>query len=194
MTQCLRSLQRSNPSLLFSTSILQSFERDARYVPLLATALTSIVLGFESRSNASALRKIRAWKDRDASDSDSHSTGSSEADSEDGQETDTEEAIDESSRNADPWIEAPRLVSLAERQIRHRLEYTAGTTADTDADSASSNDQERVSKRPFLNLLDSSSEVDSVAPSEGSSAISDDVAGSPDMADDDEYSGLNDWL
>ena len=190
MTQCLRSLQRSNPSLLFSTSILQSSERDARYVPLLATAVTSIVLGFESRSNDEAVGKLRSWQDT------RYATGSDESDAEDDQHTDSTEAIDESSDVVDSRIEMQLLVSFAEAQIQRRLEQIKAPSHNSEADSqsTSSSDQERAAKRFHRSLLNSSSEVGSVDMSEGSGSTPAEAGGSSDSIGNGSSSELNDWL
>ena len=193
MTQCLRSLQRSNPSLLFSTSILQSSERDARYVPLLATAVTSIVLGFETRSNGAAVGKLRSWNN------DRHSTGSNESDAEDDQDTDSRESEDDMSDIVDPRIESRLLARCAETQIRRRLEHTKTPTDDAsvgaESQTTSSSDQERTAKRFHQSLLDSSIEVDSVAISEQEQSVATTrTGGSSDDIGKGIGSDLDDWL
>jgi len=63
LTNCLRQLQKTNPDLLLTAHELRKVERDARYVPAVASALASI-LSKSSTPNkkGSILWRIKNWR------------------------------------------------------------------------------------------------------------------------------------
>lgn len=61
MTACLRQLQKTNPSLLLTATELREAERDARYVPAVATALASILTKSVAHSDPSTIARIQSW-------------------------------------------------------------------------------------------------------------------------------------
>jgi len=63
LEQCLRQLQKSNPSLLLSADELQIAERSARYIPLIASAMATLV---SEPRREDLLNIIQRWKISDA--------------------------------------------------------------------------------------------------------------------------------
>ena len=62
LTQCLRQLQSTNPDLLLTASELRVAERDARYVPAVASALSSILWKAQRPGPlADVLGTINSW-------------------------------------------------------------------------------------------------------------------------------------
>jgi hypothetical protein len=62
MTNCLSQLQKTNPSLLLTPSELRKAERDARYVPAVALALSSILTKSVTEPDPTVLDRIQNWK------------------------------------------------------------------------------------------------------------------------------------
>jgi hypothetical protein len=62
MTLCLRQLQVTNASLLLTASELRVAERDARYVPAVATALASILSKSDSTIKAGTVERVQTWE------------------------------------------------------------------------------------------------------------------------------------
>ena len=62
MTKCLLQLQKTNPSLLLTTSELRKVERDARYVPAVAMALSSILTKSITKPDPTVLDRIVKWE------------------------------------------------------------------------------------------------------------------------------------
>jgi hypothetical protein len=62
VTKCLQQLQENNPSLLLTGAGLRKLERDARYVPAIAEAITSVLLN-SFRPDSARIAKILAWQD-----------------------------------------------------------------------------------------------------------------------------------
>jgi hypothetical protein len=150
LSRSLRMLQRTNPALLLSANLLQSSERDARYVPRLAAAVTSIVRNFESRSNKAIKATIRSWKPTDSGSSGS-STASDLSDRESEDKSDNDDSTCQ-----DPKEEASLLASYAELQIRRRLEQGKVVDDKSDANSQkseSTDDSGPASKKVYQDLL-----------------------------------------
>lgn len=61
LDQCLRQLQKSNPSLLLTASQLRKAERDARYVPAVSSAIASVLSRSVSLDKASLTARVRKW-------------------------------------------------------------------------------------------------------------------------------------
>lgn len=62
MTRCLQQLQKSNPELLLTASELRKAERDARYVPAVALALSSIITKSVTKQDTPFLiERIQSW-------------------------------------------------------------------------------------------------------------------------------------
>jgi len=61
VTKCLQQLQKTNPSLLLTTSELRKAERDARYVPAVSLALASILTKSVSNPDSTILERIQQW-------------------------------------------------------------------------------------------------------------------------------------
>jgi hypothetical protein len=62
LTKCLLQLQKTNPSLLLTTSELRKVERDARYVPAVAMALSSILTKSVTKPDPTVLDRIMNWE------------------------------------------------------------------------------------------------------------------------------------
>lgn len=62
VTECLRQLQKTNPSLLLTALELRKAERDARYVPAVALALASIVTKSVMNPDPAIVERIRQWQ------------------------------------------------------------------------------------------------------------------------------------
>jgi len=65
LSNCLKQLQKTNPSLLLTANELRVVERDARYVPAVATAIASIVCKSNSQSMVNAADTARRWRTLD---------------------------------------------------------------------------------------------------------------------------------
>lgn len=61
MTRCLQQLQKTNPMLLLTASELRNAERDARYVPAVALALSSIITKAVTIKNSGIIELIQGW-------------------------------------------------------------------------------------------------------------------------------------
>lgn len=70
LTECLRKLQTSNPSLLLTAGELRVAERDARYIPAISEALSSIMLRSKNIDGVDSLLrdKIQKWNSEDDAD------------------------------------------------------------------------------------------------------------------------------
>jgi hypothetical protein len=173
LTQCLRMLQRANPYLLLSTGLLQSSERDARYVPHLAASVVSILQRFESRSNKGLLQTIANWEQDVASGSDSDDTGK----------------------------EKTALVDLVEARIRQRLVQAKITEQEPDnsqSRSDSSSNGEPTNKKTYQGFFSSDDDdsSSSVAGKISGTIGNNEVTTGGDQAndDDDDFADLDDWL
>ncbi|GKY91381.1 hypothetical protein MPSEU_000110400 [Mayamaea pseudoterrestris] len=195
LTQCLRSLQRSNPSLLFSSQMLQASERDVRYVPLLATAITSIMLNFETRSNKTTKATMRSWKQQNDSKMCATTSSQSSHLRDDDDDIDTESDDDDSNEQTDSISKGRLFASLAEDQIRLRLnQATSATKSDCEGGSSASDNSEPAAKRIYKDLLDSSS---SDAESEETNGNRSSVANSGEEMHkiiDGDDSDIDDWF
>lgn len=68
ISSCLQSLQISNPSLLLDANQLKKTERDVRYIPSVAAALTSMVLNSEDvKVKQNMMSMIKSWRSATAS-------------------------------------------------------------------------------------------------------------------------------
>ncbi len=68
ISSCLQSLQISNPSLLLDANQLKKTERDVRYIPSVAAALTSMVLNCEDvEAKQNMMSMIKSWRSDTAS-------------------------------------------------------------------------------------------------------------------------------
>ena len=64
---CLRSLQHTNPSIIFTSNKLKRAERDTRYVPAVAASLASIVAhSVNIDFKREVMRLLFSWKQNDA--------------------------------------------------------------------------------------------------------------------------------
>jgi len=62
LLECLRSIQKTNPSLLLTASQLKRAERDARYVPAVASSIASVIVKSENTEFARSMAAIvRGW-------------------------------------------------------------------------------------------------------------------------------------
>ena len=61
MTQCLRQLQKTNPSLFVTSKELRVMERNARYIPSLALAMASIVARSNSLQSQHVMDIVSRW-------------------------------------------------------------------------------------------------------------------------------------
>jgi len=72
LNQCLRSLQESNPALLLTAAELRVAERDARYIPAIASSLASILKNSSNDMEAERCA-IQAWRSEEDHGSDKRS-------------------------------------------------------------------------------------------------------------------------
>ena len=66
LATCLRSLQKTNPSLLLTASQLKRTERDLRYIPAVSAAIASLVHNVtDNRLRSIAMNKLSHWSSKD---------------------------------------------------------------------------------------------------------------------------------
>ena len=76
LMNCLRQLQKTNPDLLLTAHELRKVERDARYIPAVASALVSILSNSSSpKKKSSLLCCIKSWGTSQKDTADEDSTG-----------------------------------------------------------------------------------------------------------------------
>jgi len=64
--KCLKSLQKTNPSIIMTSNDIKRTERDSRYVPAVAAGLASIVVNsYNDDFKRNAMKNILSWKETD---------------------------------------------------------------------------------------------------------------------------------
>lgn len=70
ISSCLKNLQKSNPSLLLTASQLKKSERDSRFLPSIAEAMTSMVMNCnDNEIQEDMLGILRGWKEHTSQES-----------------------------------------------------------------------------------------------------------------------------
>lgn len=190
----MRQLQKSNPSLLLTANELRVAERDARYIPAVASALTSIICK-STAPNKDVIDTIRQWKISNVASrlpaQSSQSSTSSQSSSNDCKEDEIEALIESRLRSV-----------LAKPSPNKRGGQSQKGNATDDEDNGT---QQSTSNQSFDDLLELSSkgaELDLPGGENSSDSASCDEepsegqaeTGVPHKDGGDELSDYDDWL
>lgn len=86
-TECLKSLQKTSPGLLLTANQLKRLERDAKYVPAIASAISSVICHSRQRGfHNDSLDIVFGWNNNGNPDARSVNGGKREDSEEDGRE------------------------------------------------------------------------------------------------------------
>lgn len=182
VNQCLRSLQRLNPTLLLTSNELRSIERDTLYLPAIGSALASIVCkSRDTERKRENLGIIRSWNNVDKADAGLESDEESGDDSEDSQ---VEEAQVASSLEA-----RFRLLMQNKKQKGARKKSNKKMSARSQEDDGTVAATQESEYSSYVDLLGDTEDEDSQPVTQTAEPKSSDVAASLDDTDD-----FDDWL
>jgi hypothetical protein len=103
LISCLRSIQRTNPSLFLSTQQLRDTERNVRHVPAVASALSSIVSSSRNPTFQSSMKRlVSSWNKKNGGRSDAENN-------------------DPSRQNDNEKLNMEQMTSMLEQRIRLSL-------------------------------------------------------------------------